>query len=203
MCADVHSAEHRSGAHSNAVRFSKQVPPLGRFHICPLQMPGDMPLVHSWVTLPYAKYWGMQGFTVEDVRRGYEEILRHADTFIGYREEQPVFLLETYHPKDDPVGEHFTVQPGDRGMHILVAPAEKPIHEFTWTIFKVVMEFLFDDPSVTRVVVEPDVRNEKIHALNRRAGFQYQKVIQLGHKTAHLAFCTREQFFSALNRKGN
>jgi len=203
MCADIHSTAYPAGIGPAAVPFSKHVPPVGRFNLRPLRMPDDIPLVHSWVTRPYAKFWGMQGFTVEEVEKGYVEILRYAETYIGYCDHQPVFLLETYHPKDDPVGEHYDVQSGDRGMHILVAPAERPIRDFTWSVFKVVMEFLFHDPSVTRIVVEPDVRNENIHALNRRAGFEYQKVIQLGSKTAHLAFCTRAQYFSALNRKGN
>jgi siderophore synthetase component len=83
-------------------------------------------------------------------------------------------------------------------MHILIAPSEHPITHFTWAAFTVLMDFMFSNPAVRRIVVEPDITNEKIHALNERAGFQYQKVIQLSNKTAHLAFCTKESYQAAL-----
>ncbi|RBJ62798.1 N-acetyltransferase, partial [Pseudomonas sp. MWU12-2534b] len=39
--------------------------------------------------------------------------------------------------------------------------------------------------------------NDKIHRLNRHAGFVYQGEIQLPHKRAALAFCSRAQFAAA------
>lgn len=60
------------------------------------------------------------------------------------------------------------------------------------------MDYMFSRPEVRRVVVEPDVRNEKIHVLNKRAGFRYQHTIDMGHKTAWLAFCQREDYQHAL-----
>ena len=50
-------------------------------------------------------------------------------------------------------------------------------------------------------VVEPDVRNEKIHRLNRRAGFQDHGVVELATKRALLALCTRRQYCDALQRE--
>ncbi|ORM81024.1 hypothetical protein HA44_09880 [Mixta gaviniae] len=82
-------------------------------------------------------------------------------------------------------------------MHILIAPAEKPVAQFSWQVFSTVMDYLFSLPQVRRVVVEPDVRNEKIHRLNKRAGFRYQHTIDMGHKTAWLAFCQREDYQQA------
>lgn len=203
MSSDAYSAIPHKGSRSGELRFSKYVSNTGRFHLRPLIIPEDIPLVHSWVTLPYARFWGMEGFTEQQVETGYLEIARHADVFVGYCDDTPVFLMESYHPSHDPVGEHYDVEPGDRGMHILVAPAKRPVRDFTWSVFRVVMDFLFDDPAAQRIVVEPDIRNEKIHALNRRAGFEYQKIIQLGPKTAHLAFCTRAQYASALKHSMN
>lgn len=60
---------------------------------------------------------------------------------------------------------------------------------------------MFSDARVSRIVVEPDVRNEKIHILNKRAGFEYQQIIDLPNKTAYLGFCTREQYESNNNNK--
>src|SRR3546814_12526405 len=64
------------------------------------------------------------------------------------------------------------------------------------------MEFCFEDPSVARVVVEPDVRNEKIAALDEAAGFVVAREIPLHCKTAALSFCTREAFAESRERAG-
>jgi RimJ/RimL family protein N-acetyltransferase len=56
------------------------------------------------------------------------------------------------------------------------------------------MRFIFDRLHAHRVVVEPDARNHKVHALNRDMGFVEQGHVRLTHKLATLASCTREQF---------
>jgi hypothetical protein len=47
------------------------------------------------------------------------------------------------------------------------------------------------------VVVEPDVRNAKIQALNERMGFRKQRIVTLPDKEAWLSFCTRDQYATA------
>lgn len=176
--------------------FAKVVPGCGHFALRRLRPEEDAAVVHDWVTRPYAHYWGMQGKLVDGVRSAYREIADSADfeAYLGFFEGEPAFVLETYHPEAEPVGEHYPVAPGDRGMHILVAPPRRHIHEFTWHVFTVIMDFLFSDPSVDRIVVEPDARNEKIHRLNRRAGFEHVREITLPDKTALLGFCTRDRY---------
>jgi Acetyltransferase (GNAT) domain len=176
--------------------FFTTVPGLGDFYLRHLQMPADIPLIHSWVTREYAKYWGMLESSVEEVEAAYMKILTHSQVFMGVYDNKTAFLLERYRAMEDQVGKYYDVQPGDYGMHILVAPADQPISNFTWHVFTVVMDFMFSDARVRRIVVEPDIRNEKIHALNRRAGFEYQQIIELPNKTAYLAVCTREQYES-------
>jgi len=182
----------------DSIQFVKPVEGIGCFTLRSLRIPEDMESVHYWVTQPHAQFWGMQGYSVAQVTAGYREIIRTAEVFIGLCDDVPMFLMERYDPATDPVGKHYAVQAGDKGMHVLVAPADKPIANFTWSVFTVVMDFMFSDTGVARVVVEPDVRNDKIHVLNKRAGFVYQKAIELPTKTAHLAFCTRQQYQSAI-----
>ena len=57
-----------------------------------------------------------------------------------------------------------------------------------------VMQECFADPSVARVVVEPDARNDKIAALNAAVGFVVARAVELPDKTAALSFCTRADF---------
>ena len=60
--------------------------------------------------------------------------------------------------------------------------------------------FLFERLGAQRVVVEPDARNARIHALNRAMGFAYTKDVAFREKTASLAFCTRADFYAAVTQ---
>ncbi|RYJ04299.1 MAG: GNAT family N-acetyltransferase, partial [Actinomycetales bacterium] len=70
----------------------------------------------------------------------------------------------------------------------------EPVSGHTDTIFAAVMAWLFEDPEVTRVVVEPDARNKAIRAKNVAAGFVELHEIELATKTAMLSTCSREAF---------
>lgn len=180
--------------------FETWLPEMGHLSLRPVRPREDARLIHDWVSRGYARYWGMQDQTREQVAAFYRDMAAspHADAFIGLHEGEPAFLMERYAPESEPVSAHYRVRPGDCGMHVLVAPPERRIPGFTWAVFTTVMDFLFDDPAVERIVVEPDVFNDKIHALNLRAGFEYVRRIRLPDKTAWLAFCTRAQYRAAL-----
>ena len=173
--------------------------PAGNFSLRPLSAT-DIPLIYQWVTRDYARFWGMQQQTPEQVAGFYQTLTAtdpHA-ALIGCCDDRPVCLVECYRACDDEVGKFYPAAPDDYGMHILIAPVSQPIKAFSWQVFTLVMDYLFSRPEVGRVVVEPDVRNEKIHRLNKRAGFRYQHTIDMGHKTAWLAFCQREDYQHAL-----
>jgi RimJ/RimL family protein N-acetyltransferase len=178
--------------------FRKTVAGLGSFALHPIHPESDIHHIHQWVNQDYAVYWGMNGFSIEEVKTAYQNILNHSQVYIGYFNSEIAFLLECYNPADDLISRHYEVENGDKGMHILVAPPKNRIPNFTWNIFTVIMDFIFSHDEVKRIVVEPDLRNEKIHLLNKKAGFEYRKIIELPHKTAHLAFCTRSQYDNAL-----
>lgn len=180
------------------VVFVKTIPGLGVFELRPIDMENDIPLIHNWVNRDYAVYWEMNGFSVEEVKNTYYNILEKTQVYIGVFNGKEVFLLECYDPQNDIVGKYYESQKGDKGMHILVAPSENPIRNFTWNIFTVILDFIFSDSKSQRIVVEPDARNHKIHLLNKRAGFVFQHVLELPHKKAHLEFCTREDYYKAL-----
>lgn len=182
--------------------FEKTSPLLGRLALRPMDPQQDTPEIYRWVTQPYARYWGMLEKTYEAVLAEYTLIHHqvHACALIGSINGKMAFLCECYDPAHDIIGNYYTAEPGDVGMHILMGPPQTPIAGFTWEVFTLVMDFLFENPRHQRVVVEPDINNEKIHRLNRRAGFIYQQTVQLPHKVAALAFCTREQYiFSKQN----
>lgn len=167
-----------------------------------IRLPDDVDVIHGWVNRQEARYWGLVGKSYSEVLAAYTEITRRADVYLGYvsgygaEQRVPGCLVEVYDPATDEIGRHYDVRRGDRGMHVLVAPAQTPIHGFSRRVFEAVLAFLFSDSDVTRVVVEPDIRNAKIHALNRYAGFRYERPVFLEAKVAHLAFLTRKRWLA-------
>jgi RimJ/RimL family protein N-acetyltransferase len=173
---------------------------IGTFTIRALDPTEDAELLHGWVTHPKAAFWMMQDAGLQDVEREYMAIAAHEhhDAFLGLLDGEPVFLMEQYDPRYVELVGLYQPEPGDVGMHFLVAPTNAPVHGFTRQVITAVMEHLFADPATARVVVEPDVRNKAVHALNEAVGFIPEREIQKPEKKALLSFCTREQFQKAV-----
>ncbi|MGD1223824.1 MULTISPECIES: GNAT family N-acetyltransferase [Streptomyces] len=171
------------------------------FTVRPLDPVEDAELLHRWVTHPKAAFWMMQEAKLPDVEREYMAIAagEHHDAFLGLRDGEPVFLMERYDPAHVELVGLYEARPGDVGMHFLVAPTDTPVHGFTRAVITAVMRHLFADPATVRVVVEPDVRNTAVHALNEAVGFVPEREIQKPEKKALLSFCTREQFEKAVS----
>ncbi|MFE7889959.1 GNAT family N-acetyltransferase [Streptomyces sp. NPDC057412] len=170
------------------------------FTFRPLDPLRDAGLLHSWVTHPKAAFWMMQDAKLEDVERAYMEIAadEHHHALLGLDEHgTPAFLMERYDPAHRELVGLYDPLPGDVGMHFLTPATDRPVHGFTRAVITAVMEHLFEDPAVRRVVVEPDVANKAVHALNAAVGFVPEREIQKPEKRALLSFCTREQFEAA------
>ena len=166
----------------------------------PLDPLKDAELIHAWVTHPKAAFWMMQDASLEDVEREYTGFAAnpHHQAFIGLVDEVPAILMERYDPSQLELVGLYDPLPGDVGMHFLVAPTDTPVHGFTRKVITAVMAELFADPATARVVVEPDVSNKAVHALNEIVGFVPEREIQKPEKKALLSFCTRAQFEAAV-----
>ncbi|MER0445879.1 GNAT family N-acetyltransferase [Streptomyces sp. Edi4] len=182
-----------SGTHS------ADAPAIGPFAFRPLDATADAELVHAWVTHPKSAFWLMQDARLQDVEREYMAIAAHPHhhALIGLHQGEPAFLMEHYDPSRVELVGLYEPRPGDVGMHFLVAPTDTPVHGFTRAVITAVMEHLFTDPATERVVVEPDVRNTAVHALNATVGFEAAGRVAKPEKDALLSFCTREQFRTA------
>lgn len=162
----------------------------------PVDPARDLTLLHAWVTHPRSVFWGMQDATRQQVHEEYARIADdpHHHALLGRADGVPAFLMERYDPAHSPLAGLPELRPGDVGMHVLVAPTDAPVHGFTAAVMRRVMAECFADPAVRRVVVEPDVRNEKIAALNAAVGFVVARHVELADKTAALSVCRREDF---------
>lgn len=162
----------------------------------------DAQTVHRWLTHPKSKYWEMLSASVDEVHAFLDETMRAADgTDYGLRlgrvDDRDEFMFEFYDPMTSELAEPgtgYVHEDGDLGMHLLVAPAEQPIPGFTGEVFLHIMRTAFVDIGAARVVVEPDVRNVDVQALNAAVGFQVGGDYPVGGKTARLSYCTREDF---------
>ncbi|MGW4751412.1 GNAT family N-acetyltransferase [Streptomyces chartreusis] len=172
---------------------------IGTFTIRALDPLKDAELLHRWVTDPKAAFWMMQDAKLQDVEREYMRIAAHEHhhAFLGLHDGEPAYLMESYDPRHVELVGLYEPEPGDVGMHFLVAPTDRPIHGFTKAVIAAVMDELFADPRTRRVVVEPDVGNKAVHALNEAVGFVPVREIDKPEKRALLSFCTREDFLAA------
>ena len=168
-----------------------------------LDVERDVPLLHRWFTLDYARFWGMQECSEAQTREVYRRLMAsgHATAYMGQFRGEEAFLFECYDPSFDELGRHYFVAPGDLGMHFFVGPPRgERIPDFTRRILRALMHFMFDQLQARRIVVEPDVRNDKVHVLNREMGFVYQREVHLSHKRAALAWCIRDDFNAVITR---
>lgn len=170
-----------------------------KFTFRPVDPLTDAELLHSWLTHPKAAYWMMLDAKLEDVERAYMAVAadEHQQAFLGLEDGVPVFVMERYDPVHRELTGLYEPLPGDVGMHFLTPATDTPRSGFTLAVITAVMARLFEDPAVARVVVEPDVSNTAVHALNEAVGFTAEREIQKPEKMALLSFCTREQFLEA------
>ncbi|WP_151478927.1 GNAT family N-acetyltransferase [Streptomyces albicerus] len=182
---------------------------LGRVRILPVDPEADLDVIHEWVTAERARFWGMAGFSREQVLETY----RHLDSldthhaFLAVLDDGPAALFQTYEPEADRVSECYEVEPGDIGVHLLIGPAReggnRPGHSSALlTVFTTYVLRVLDR---RRVVVEPDIRNEKAIRRLIRQGFVLGPPtvlpeidlpeVNLPEKKAQLAFLTRDSAF--------
>ncbi|WNF27626.1 GNAT family N-acetyltransferase [Streptomyces sp. C11-1] len=173
----------------------QKVEGFGTVRLVPVDPAADAGLLHGWVTEERARFWGMADHTREQVQEIYEFVasLPTHHAYLALRDGVPAALFQTYEPDADPVGECYDVQPGDFGIHLLIAPAEGEgaVKGYTDALLTAFIGYVFSDPAHLRVVVEPDARNEKALARMVRVGFELGPEIKKPEKTARLAFLSR------------
>ncbi|MER8010838.1 GNAT family N-acetyltransferase [Streptomyces sp. NPDC094149] len=179
----------------------------GTVRIMPLDPHADADVVHRWVREERAVFWGMNGLDREQVTEIYAHMagLETHHAFLVVKDGEPVGLLQTYEPRADRVGDCYEVRDGDIGVHLLLAPAGEGGARRGWSqsLLDVVTAYVLPGLGRHRIVVDPDVRNDKAIARFLRQGFEAGPVVvlpeiavpdlYLPEKTAQLAFLERPQ----------
>lgn len=181
----------------------------GTVRVLPLDPGADAAVIHRWVSEDRAVFWGMNGLTEQQVAEVYTHMatLDTHHAFLVVRDGAPVALLQTYEPQADRVSECYEVRPGDIGVHLLLAPAGPGGGRSGWTarLVTVIAGYVLLGLDRRRVVVDPDVRNEKAVTRFLELGFAPGPVVvlpeidlpdvYLPEKKAQLAFLDRELLF--------
>jgi hypothetical protein len=189
--------------------YEERVDGFGTVCVLRLDPQADAEVVHSWVSEERAAFWGMNGLSRDQVAGIYAH-LDTLDTHHAYlvrRGGVPVALLQTYEPEADRVSECYDVEPGDIGVHLLLAPADVEGGRSGWTsgLLKAITSYVLIGLDRRRIVIDPDVANEKAVARFVRHGFEAGPLVTLPEidlpdvylpeKKAQLAFLRREVAF--------
>nr|WP_281360141.1 GNAT family N-acetyltransferase [Isoptericola halotolerans] len=169
----------------------------------------DAVAVHGWLAHPASAAWHMGDLSPDEVH-DYLAAVAADDAqqgWIGRLDGEPVVYVETYDPARVLLTGVHDAEPGDVGMHLLVAPAPEDRHArrpgLTDAVMSAVVRFCLADTAAggrggARVVVEPDVQNAKIAAKNAAAGFRVLREVEVTDggltKTAALSVCTHQDF---------
>jgi siderophore synthetase component len=182
---------------------------VGTLTIEPVVPARDAALLQGWLAHPASAFWRMGDLDVDQVREYLAGVAAdpHQDAWLGRRDGEPLFLVETYDPARVLLTDVHDSVPGDLGMHLLVAPPpaepSRRVRGLTDAVMSAVVRFCLGAASdggrdALRVVVEPDVANAAVAAKNAAAGFRVLREVELtdgGHtKRAALSVCTRDDF---------
>lgn len=185
------------------------------FNVRALDLKRDIAQLQHWFNQDYAAFWAMAGLSDSEVVAALTPTA-HKFALIGEVSSNPqskaddnarspvkqssntaLFMVELYSPKYEEVGQHYPVESGDCGMHLIIAPPTgAPIKGLSTRIMDTVAQLVLEKFAFSRLVVEPDKHNDKIHRLNRQIGIVYAKTIHLSNKQAYLGFCTQAQRLS-------
>jgi RimJ/RimL family protein N-acetyltransferase len=145
-------------------------------------------LLHDWFHQPHVLPWWGPERTLEETRAylARQRASAHLDPWIVSRGDLRFGYVETYRAAEDPLADHFPLDARDRGWHVLVGPPEVIGSGLPRRMGHAIMERLFAEPEVSRVVCEPDVRNERMHGFCRALGYEALATLDLPDKRAVL-----------------
>ncbi|MFG2633748.1 GNAT family N-acetyltransferase [Streptomyces sp. NPDC048362] len=164
--------------------------PVGSFHLVPVRIERDLPLIHGWMNDPaVAEFWELAG-----PRNRTEEHLRtqldgdgRSVPCLGMLDGTPMSYWEIYRADLDPLARYYPARPNDTGIHLLLGGAADRGQGLGTALLRAVADLvLARRPACARVVAEPDLRNTPSVAAFLSAGFRLAAEVDLPDKRAAL-----------------
>ncbi|MFF5315061.1 GNAT family N-acetyltransferase [Streptomyces massasporeus] len=174
--------------------------PAGGFHLVPVRLARDLPLICRWMNDPAAAaFWGLAGpqEVTQDHLRAQLAGDGHSVPCIGVLDGAPMSYWEIYRADLDPLARHYPARPHDMGIHLLVGGVAHRGRGLGGLLLRAVADLvLAQRPSCTRVIAEPDIRNTPSVAAFLTAGFRFSAEVDLPAKRA--ALMVRDRSFRHL-----
>ncbi|MEU1056362.1 GNAT family N-acetyltransferase [Streptomyces sp. NPDC005876] len=166
------------------------VTPAGVFHLVPVRVERDLPLISRWMNDPaVAAFWeltGPPGVTEDHLRAQLTGDGRSVPC-VGVLDGTPMSYWEVYRADLDALARHCPTRPHDTGIHLLIGAAADRGRGLGATLIRAVADLVLDQrPTCARVLAEPDVRNTASVAAFRSAGFRCRAEVDLPAKRAAL-----------------
>ncbi|KPI16754.1 GNAT family N-acetyltransferase [Streptomyces mirabilis] len=164
--------------------------PVGTFHLVPVRVERDLPLVSRWMNDPaVAEFWelaGPESVAEEHLRRQLEGDGRSVPC-LGVLDGAPMSYWEIYRADLDLLARHYPARPHDTGLHLLVGGVANRGRGLGSALLRAVADLVLDRrPACARVVAEPDLRNMPSVAAFLSAGFRFSAEVDLPGKRAAL-----------------
>ncbi|MGE9310801.1 GNAT family N-acetyltransferase [Niabella sp. CJ426] len=175
-----------------------------------VNLPEDIEIIYRWTQLAYAKKFWAEDRSLRDLYSFYHSVINNCclQLFFVTIDRHPAALVEVYPVQcaEEALQNAYEVRVGDYGIHLLLSPhrellslasnlGKKNISVF---LLQFILEFMFNLFSVQRILAEPDVNNTNAGKLANRAGFVFQRIIQLSNKVAALYIITRQDLAKAV-----
>ena len=156
---------------------------IGPVLIRPLSLEQDIAVLHDWLNRDYARFWGLQGQSLPQIRANLAATLAQpgSEVLIGELAAtgERKFMFESYDIRFDRMNPYLGARPGDRGFHVFLGPPEPPVPAAAYYTLQGLAAWIFRDPEVQRLVGEPDVRNHKVLVRLAQGGFSFGRVIHM------------------------
>ena len=169
--------------------------PAGVFHLVPVRIERDLPLVSRWMNDPAAaEFWELAGphSVTEDHLRAQCTGDGRSVPCLGVLDGTPMSYWEIYRADLDPLARHCPARPHDTGIHLLIGAVADRGRGLGSTLLRAVADLALDKrPFCARVVAEPDLRNTPSVAAFLNAGFRFSAEVDLPAKRA--AFMVRDR----------
>ncbi|MFC9129413.1 GNAT family N-acetyltransferase [Streptomyces sp. NPDC057099] len=162
---------------------------VGVFHLVPVRVDRDLPLISRWMNDPASAFWelsGPQNVTEDHLRAQLADDGRSVPC-IGVLDGKPMSYWEIYRADLDPLARHYPARPHDTGLHLLVGAVADRGRGLGGLLVRAVADLaLAQRSSCARVIAEPDIRNTPSIAAFLTAGFRFSAEVDLPAKRAAL-----------------